>query len=163
MAAFCDYSKLNFKAITGKNYMRHMDTTKAKFINKRVATRSTSPKKRADTLTHYRLVLDIVMTAPPILKAPTPVTPPPTRATTPDPEPVRTSTRTITIYGRECEVELPSEMDIYEGLRLHYPLLYSMVLDEEKEIAYTTQIDEYERDYKEYQMSYVDYLEWMYD
>jgi len=157
--AFCDYSKMNFKAITGKNHMRHMDATKAKLINKRVATRSSSPKKPA---TYYRLVLDIVLTAPPIPKAPTPVTPPPTRATTP--EPTRTSsTRTITVYGRECEVELPSEMDIYEGLRLHYPLLYSMVLDEEKEIAYTTQIDEYERDYKECQMSYVDYLEWIYD
>ncbi len=142
--------------------MRHMDATKAKLINKHVAARSTSPKKRVDTLTHYRLVLDIVLTAPPIPKMPTPVTPPPTRATTP--EPARTtSTRTITVYGRDCEVELPSEMDIYEGLRLHYPLLYTMVLDEEKEIAYTTQIDEYERDYKEYQMSYVDYLEWMYD
>jgi hypothetical protein len=160
--SFCDYSKMNFKAMTGKNQMRHMDATKAKLINKRVAARSTSPKKPA---THYRLVLDIVLTAPPIPKAPTPVTPPPTRATTPEPgpEPVRTSTRTITVYGRECNVELPSEMDIYEGLRLHYPLLYSMVLDEEKEITYATQIDEYERDYKEYQMSYIDYLEWMYD
>jgi hypothetical protein len=160
MAAFCDYSKMNFKAITGKNQMRHMDATKAKLINKRVAVRSSSPKKRADTLTYYRLVLDIVLTAPTIPKTPTPVTPPPTRATSPEPESVTTSTRTITIYGRECEVELPTEMDIYEGLRLHYPLLYTMVLDEEKEIAYASKIAEHEY---EHQMSYMDYLEWMYD
>jgi hypothetical protein len=154
--AFCDYSKMNFKAITGKNQTRHMDATKAKLINKRVAVRSSSPKKPA---THYRLVLDIVLTASPPV-TPTPVTPPPTRATSPEPESVATSTRTITIYGRECEVELPTEMDIYEGLRLHYPLLYTMVLDEEKEIAYDTKIAEHEY---EHQMSYMDYLEWMYD
>jgi hypothetical protein len=154
--AFCDYSKMNFKAIIGKNQMRHMDATKSKLINKRVAARSSSPKKPA---THYRLVLDIVLTASPPV-TPTPVTPPPTRATSPEPESVTTSTRTITIYGRECEVELPTEMDIYEGLRLYYPLLYTMVLDEEKEIAYDTKIAEHEY---EHQISYVDYLEWMYD
>lgn len=136
--------------IVGKNMMRHMDATKAKFINRRVETRSASPKKPAP---HYRLVLDIVLTAAPI---PTPVTPPPTRVSTPEP----TTTRTIIVYGQECDVTIPVEMDIYEGLRIHYPHLYKMVLDEEKELAYDTKISE---DEYESQMSYMDYLEWVHD
>jgi hypothetical protein len=152
--AFCDYSKMNFKVIVGKNHMRHMDTTKTKLINQRVATRSTSPKKLSP---HYRLVLDIVLTAvPPPYTIPIPVTPPPTRASTPEP----TTTRTIIIYGQECDVTIPAEMDIYEGLRLNYPQLYKMVLDEEKELAYDTKISE---DMYESHLSYVDYLEWAYD
>ncbi len=163
---------MNFRSIVSKNIKPHTDA-KVKLINK-FTLRSTSPKKTSTTEKHYRLVLDIVLTGPSIPKTPTatpmaapvamPVTPPPTRSTTPEP-PLRSthSTRKITVYGRECEVEIPHEMDIYEGLRLYYPLLYTMVLDEEKEIAYETEVAHYERERLEHVMNHMDYLEWMYD
>ncbi len=151
---------MNFRPIASKNIKPHTDA-KIKLINK-FAIRSTSPKKSSAPEKHYRLVLDIVLTGPSTPKAPaTPTTPPTTRSTTPE-LPSR-STRTITVYGRECEVELPTGMDIYEGLRLYYPLLYTMVLDEEKEIAYETEVAYYERERIEHAMNYVDYLEWLHD
>jgi hypothetical protein len=159
--SFYDYSKMNFRAITSKNIKSYTDC-KVKLINK-PTKRSVSPKKGTTIEKQYRLVLDIVLSGPAIPKAvvATPVmqvTPPTTRATTP----VR-SNRTITIYGKECEVDLPRDMDIYEGLRLYYPLLYTMVMDEEKEIAYETEVAYYERERTEYAMAHMDYLEWMYD
>lgn len=158
--SFCDYSKMNFRAIASKNIKPYTDA-KVKLINK-FTLRSTSPKKSPTTDRHYRLVLDIVLTEPSIPKPP--ATPPPTRATTPEPSPRPTqSTRKITVYGRECEVELPTEMDIYEGLRLYYPLLYTMVMDEEKEIAYETEVEYYERERMEQMMNHMDYLEWLHD
>ena len=36
-------------------------------------------------------------------------------------------------------------------------------MDEEKEIAYETKVDYYERERSEHAMNYMDYLEWMYD
>lgn len=152
---------MNFRSIARKNIKSYTDT-KVKLINK-LTQRATSPKRSSTAEKRYRLILDIVLTEPSIPnKTPTlPVTPPPTRSTTP--EPLSYSTRKITIYGRECEVDLPIEMDIYEGLRLYYPLLYTMVMDEEKEIAYETKVNYYEHEQLEQSMNYMDYLEWIYD
>ena len=42
--------------------------------------------------------------------------------------------RTIYVWGQEYHVEIPSDFDIYEGLRRWYPALYKAVVEEDEMI-----------------------------
>jgi hypothetical protein len=50
----------------------------------------------------------------------------------PSAPPAILSTRTIYIWNVEYKVEIPIEFDIYEGLRLYYPELYTAVIEEDE-------------------------------
>lgn len=59
--------------------------------------------------------------------------------------------RTIYVFETEFQVDLPEEYDIYEGLRRWYPILYKVVIAEEKYWQYRSQIalEDDEFDYTE--------------
>lgn len=151
---------MNFKPIMHKNNTYMMDA-KVKIIP------LSSPKKMTTTEKHYNIILDIILTAPSIPKTtevikPVPITPPPTRSTTPEPETM--ITRNITIYDTEYTINIPKDIDIYEGLRLYYPDLYTLAVKEDRELTDIMRLDEYdnEDDFEE-RMNYMDYMEWVHD
>ena len=74
---------------------------------------------------------------------------------------VQKTTRNIVIWNSDFTVEIPENMDIYEGLRLYYPELYNEVINEEEFNRQQT-ISLSHEDEDNY-MDYLDYLEWMYD
>ena len=65
--------------------------------------------------------------------APTPHTSPALiAAPTPSAPPSKMLKRTIYVWDQEYHVEIPSDFDIYEGLRHWYPALYRAVMEEEE-------------------------------
>lgn len=163
--SFCDYSKMNFRVIVSKNITRNIDA-KIKYDKKAMMSRSTSPKKAVEER-RYNIVLDIVLTAQPIAKDTklpiTPVTPPPTRESSPTPD-KNLINRSITIYDTDYTVVIPKDFDIYEGLRMYYPDLYTLAIKEDRELSDISRLDEYDNeDEFEERMSRMDYLEWIHD
>jgi hypothetical protein len=70
------------------------------------------------------------------------------------------SKRKIVVFGKEFEVEMPEEYDIYEGLRKWYPGLYNIVLIEDK---INREKDQYEEDDYEEMWAEFDYMEALQD
>ena len=66
--------------------------------------------------------------------------------------------RTIIINNDSYMVELPQEFDIYEGLRIWYPTLYEMVLEEMESERSSNSEHSQDDAWAQY-----DYLEWLYD
>ena len=58
-------------------------------------------------------------------------------------------TRKIIVFGKEFEVALPVEYDIYEGLRRWYPGLYNIVLIEDS-VNRKEEEDDYEEMWAEF-------------
>lgn len=74
------------------------------------------------------------------------------------------SIRVINVWGYSYTVEIPKNFDIYEGLRIWYPILYDAVIQEEQYERSLTQMEEdsTEEDFEE-AWAHQDYLEWLYD
>jgi hypothetical protein len=74
--------------------------------------------------------------------------------------PINVLSRTITVWNNSYQVNLPEEIDIYEGLRLLYPNLYKEMCEEieAQQIEIVNDELEYEEAWNHY-----DYLEWLYD
>jgi hypothetical protein len=68
--------------------------------------------------------------------------------------------RNIYVNGSNHQVLIPEECDIYEGLRLWYPEIYTAVMEEKNEMYIKNTLTE---DYIEAVWSHLDYLEWLYD
>lgn len=79
--------------------------------------------------------------------------------------PSKPPTRKIIVFGKEFEVAIPQDYDIYEGLRRWYPGLYNIVLKEDELIRATEEYEEEplnEENYEE-MWAYYDRLEEEYD
>lgn len=68
--------------------------------------------------------------------------------------------RTITVWNNSYQVNLPEEIDIYEGLRLLYPNLYKEMCEEIEAQRIEAANDELDC---EEAWNHYDYLEWFYD
>jgi hypothetical protein len=96
---------------------------------------------------------------------------PPTNPATPPPSPQFqsqgfrsiTDLRTVYIYDKEYTIEIPENYDIYEGLRLYYPELYNLTLEEETQSRLDYTQDRLTEEDCEAAWDHFDYLEYLYD
>lgn len=125
--------------------------------------RTLSPK----TVARLTRLLKIVQASKEV-PAPPPSSPDLTSRPEPSAPPAITYTRTIYVWGQEYQVEIPEGFDIYEGLRLSYPSLYTAVINEDNTMRnaadQTSDYDDLvtEEDY-EAAWAHYDYLEYLYD
>ena len=80
---------------------------------------------------------------------------------TPTAPPCTMGRRTIYVWDQEYHVELPSDFDIYEGLRRWYPALYTAVMEEDELIRgtpSTVQLTEEEMEEAWARYEYLEYL-----
>jgi hypothetical protein len=123
-------------------YHRDISPKKIPFTPKKINESSFKPftiKKSDPKPTVLKLVVDCV---------PTPSAPPAVM-----------ETRTIYVWDNEYKIQIPEGFDIYGGLRIWYPNLYSEVLKEEEKL----QEEQLQEDEYEDMWTHHDYLEYMYD
>ena len=164
MTVLSNHRVHSYKA-TAANYRRDISPKKVPFLNttnsKRV--RSFSPKTR-ERFTHLLKLVQASMDMP---SAP-PSSPALMSFPEPSAPPAITYTRTIYVWDQEYKVEIPEGFDIYEGLRLSYPELYTAVINEENTMRNTYPILEEDQDLVteediEAAWAHYDYLEYLYD
>jgi hypothetical protein len=158
----------SYKA-TAANYRRDLSPKKVPLLrtntpSKRV--RTPSPKTRD----HFTRLLKIVQTHTDI-----PVTPPSSpqlmASPTPSAPPAIMTLRTIHVWNNVYNVLIPQDFDIYEGLRMFYPNLYTEVLKEDNYYRENQDIHHTDNSYNEITTdedieaawAHYDYLEYLCD
>jgi hypothetical protein len=121
--------------------------------NSSYSKKSTTVNKLIEAMLYAHLSTKAVLTPPPS----------PTAAPTPTAPPCTMVHRTICVWDQEYHIELPSDFDIYEGLRLWYPALHRAVMEEEELIRGTPSTPQLTEEEMEEAWARYEYLEYLSD